>query len=341
MHFVILTFKASRRLFGDFKESEIQERGCNQNPAPLNEANKYVVHPYRKYFIQATHTYAANSLILSYFMMMDVLRAMHFGGSTSLSIQEFSIRLFPSSYELNSIFQEALFGSGPLPSDLSSDSALLLLTTILAEINTVLTVFHPFEELATVNLIGREPRPYLDPHLPFSLNNETTQAKRKLNGALDSWYNAYSQIIDPEILVLFYYCKLQLVFPNLQSLPILAGYPPRVARNTIPTSVLYKWIEQDLKKTGSDALKNAWLIIEARNSGNEAAPVWVPIAVFHAGLVVWSMIILDGETRSRGSLKVLAVFKMELEGMKWPCCRVMADVLGSLMKVVYSVPIGD
>jgi hypothetical protein len=127
----------------------------------------------------------------------------------------------------------------------------------------------------------------------------------------------------------------------LQSLPILAGYPPRVARNTIPKSVLYKWIEQDLKKTGSDALKNAWLIIEARNSGNEAAPVWVPIAVFHAGLVVWSMIILDGETRSRGSLKVLAVFKMELEGMKWPCCRVMADVLGSLMKVEYSVPIGD
>jgi hypothetical protein len=109
-------------------------------------------------------------------------------------------------------------------------------------------------------------------------------------------------------------------FPNLQNLPILAGYPPQVARNTTPASVLYKRIEHDLNTSGADALKYAWLIIEACNSKIEVAPVWVPIAVFHASLVVWSIIILDGETRSRGSLKVLAIFKMELEGMKWPSC---------------------
>jgi len=61
------------------------------------------------------------------------------------------------------------------------------------------------------------------------------------------------------------------------------------------------------------------MIIEAYNPGNEVAPVWVPIAVFHASLVVWSMINLDRETRGRSSIKVMAVFKMELEGMKWPC----------------------
>ena len=63
--------------------------------------------------------------------------------------------------------------------------------------------------------------------------------------------------------------------------------------------------------------------------------------MFYASLVVWSMIILEGDTRGRGSLKVLAVFKMELEGMKWPCCPVMADILDSLMKCEHNVPAGD
>lgn len=43
----------------------------------------------------------------------------------------------------------------------------------------------------------------------------------------------------------------------------------------------------------------------------------------------------------RGSLNLLAVFKMELEGMKWPCCPVMADALDSLMKGEHNVPAGD
>jgi hypothetical protein len=273
--------------------------------------------------------------------MIDIFRAIHFGGPTSLSLQEFSVGLSPSSHELNSIFRRAVFDPGALPADLTSDNALLLLTAILAEINTATTIFHPFEELAAFNDNGQTPVKYQNPHLPFSLTNETSLAKRKLSRALDSWHQHYSMIIDPELLVLFYFCKLQLVFPNLQNLPILAGYPPRVTRNTTPISVLYKRIEKDLKTSGADALKYAWLVIEAINSKNDVAPVWVPIAVFHASLVVWSMIILDGETRSRGSLKVLAVFRMELEGMKWPCCRVMADVLGSLMKGEHNVPLGD
>ena len=256
-------------------------------------------------------------------------------------MHEFSVRLFPSSYELNSLYRGVVFSSSSLPSDLSSDSALLLLTVILAEINTATTVFHPFQELPAVNRNGRTPKKYLNPHLPFSLNNETNQAKTKLNRALDAWHQAYSQIIEPETLVLFYFCKLQLLFPNLQNLPILAGYPPRVARNTTSTMLLYNRIEQDLKTTGTNALEYAWLIIEACNSGNEVAPVWVPIAVFYASLVVWGMITLDGEKRTLGSLKVLAVFKMELEGIKWPCCRVMADVLGSLMKGENNVPLRD
>jgi hypothetical protein len=272
--------------------------------------------------------------------MIDVFRAIHFGGPTSLSIQEFSIQLYPSSHELNSIFQQAVYGPGLLSSDLSSDNALLLLTAILAEINTATTVFHPFEELVAVTKNSQTPTKYFNPHLPFSLINETSQAKRKLNRALDSWHRAYAGIIEPDILVLFYFCKLQIVFPNLQCLPILAEYPPRVARNTTPMSVLWKRIRQDLS-SGADALKYAWFIIESCNSGSEETSVWLPIAVFHASLVVWIMIILDGETRGRGSLKVLAVFKMELEGMKWPCCRVMADVLGLLMKGEHTVPIPD
>jgi hypothetical protein len=63
--------------------------------------------------------------------------------------------------------------------------------------------------------------------------------------------------------------------------------------------------------------------------------------VFYASLVVWIMITLDGDTWGRGSLKVPAVFKMELEGTKWPCCSVMADVLEILMKGEHHVPAGD
>jgi hypothetical protein len=270
--------------------------------------------------------------------MMDVLRAMHFGGPTSLSIQEFSLRLSPTSYQLNSVLEMAVSGSGPLPADFSSNSALLLLIAILAEINTATTVFHPFEEL--VNMDGENQRhsKYSNPHLPFSVNTEASQAKRRLQRALDSWHQAYLDILEPELLSLYYFSRLQLVFPSLQYLPILAGYPPRVARNTTPTSVLYKRVKRDLK-TVADALKYAWLILESCNTEIEVTPPWFPIAVFHASLVVWIMIILDGESRTRGSLKVLAVFKVELETMKWPCCRVMADLLVNLMKGEHSMPI--
>jgi hypothetical protein len=82
-------------------------------------------------------------------MIMDVFRTTHFGAPTSLSPQEFSIRLSPSLYELNSVFKIATFDRGPLLSELSSDNALSLLTPILGEIYTATTEFLPFEELAT------------------------------------------------------------------------------------------------------------------------------------------------------------------------------------------------
>lgn len=104
--------------------------------------------------------------------------------------------------------------------------------------------------------------------------------------------------------------------------------------------MLWKRVRRDLG-SGTDALKHAWLVIESCTRGSGETSVWLPITVFYASLVVWSMIILDGETRGRGSLKVLAVFKMELERMKWPCCPVMADVLDSLMKGEQNVPAGD
>jgi len=82
----------------------------------------------------------------------------------------------------------ATFDRGPLLLELSSDNALLLLTTILGEIYTATTVFHPFEELATGDRNGQNPVKYLNPHLSLSLSNEASQAKRKLNRALNAWH---------------------------------------------------------------------------------------------------------------------------------------------------------
>jgi hypothetical protein len=216
-----------------------------------------------------------------------------------------------TSYELYSVYDMAMFGPGTLPADLSSDNALLLLIALLADINTATTVFEPLVELVAADTNNQIISNYSNPLLPFSLQNEATQAKKKLHGALDAWHRAYVTIIKPEVLALYYFSRLQLVFPNLQYLPILAGYYPRVVRNTTPNSVLYKRIQRNLVGE-SEALKYAWLILESCNSGCEVTPVWFPITVFYASLVVWIMVILSGETRSHGSLKVLAVFKMEL-----------------------------
>jgi hypothetical protein len=87
--------------------------------------------------------------------------------------------------------------------------------------------------------------------------------------------------------------------------------------------------------------KNPWQITESCTPGSGETSVWLPITVFHASLVARSTTILDGDTRGRGSLKVLAFFRMEPGGMKWPRCFEVADVLDSLIKGEHNVPAGD
>ncbi len=132
---------------------------------------------------------------------------------------------------------------------------------------------------------------------------------------------------------LFYFCKMYLALPSLQELPAIAGYSPRTSWNGTRNSVETNDVDSNLR-CNPDALKYAWRILECMGEQKDLAAVWIPIVLFYASLVIWRTISLQGLAERDGtnsSLRVLQLFKCELEQMQWPCCKTMANVLQSLM----------
>ena len=233
-----------------------------------------------------------------------------------------------STYEFQDIYRTfvASKGDSALPLDLvSPNDAFVLLLAILSDclcLQQSLGQIAPNAPTA-VKKNTRNPFSLLSPYA------ELARMRNALSSALDRWHSVFSVAMKPEILALFHYCRLYLSCFQLLDLPRLAGYKlvsPGRSSTRGPSITI-------------ESVSQAWLVLDnaaARyqaSSSQSLCPAWLPIIVFHAGLVLWARQKYgnDNENHAYGSTKILLLFRMELEQMTWPCCKGMAATLDRLM----------
>lgn len=168
-----------------------------------------------------------------------------------------------------------------------------------------------------------------NPFAPFSPRMELDRMEAQLSLALDKWHRWFHADASPENLALYHYARMYLSFHQLLSLPFIAGYTGRQQPMALSSIV----------SIPDEAVRQAWRVLDSaaarsqQSQTDHLCPIWLPIAVFHAGLVVWAQHSLCGAQLGAGygSARVLLAFKIELDGMPWPCCVEMAATLARLI----------
>ena len=154
------------------------------------------------------------------------------------------------------------------------------------------------------------------------------------------------------ILPLLHFSRLLLeVGPVFCVVPSLAGYVSE-EHETLPSSIPRPCTPHSIDiRFSEDAVQIAMEILEAVEADNTSraspgrseqrrlCPMWYPLAIFYAALVVWGRMRED-EAKNRlshtllPSRRVLRMFQAELEQFKdgWGCASKMAIVLNTLQR---------
>lgn len=275
------------------------------------------------------------------FVLIDLLRSIHYGIPPTFARSELLSHSISSNDDCNITYSNIVLDSRLPPPNSGLDGAFLTLIAVLSDIHTLSIVFHPlviaeqYKSEADGSAKSKSGITHFkNPYLPFSPENEQRQVNQKLQNALILWGQNYLGKVDNATTALFHFCKMYISLPSLPLLPDIAGYLPRSRDRDTIASHQRRIVDTDLTGGGSEALKHAWLILENVKQSESLAPVWLPIALFYASLVVWRMIgspAKSGQNGMHSSLLVLQLFKNELEQMRWPCCEVMAGTLKALM----------
>jgi hypothetical protein len=163
----------------------------------------------------------------------------------------------------------------------SQDDALLLLMAILSDLLYLRCSLGQVVRLATAK-IRQTPRH--NPFVPLSPHTELDRMESVLSLALDRWYETFHTRVPLEIMAFYHYCSMYLSCGQLLDFPQMAGYRPLKSE---PNSKI------DISVSGK-AVRQAWLVLDnaaARPkppSTDTLCPVWLPVMIFHAGLLVWA-----------------------------------------------------
>lgn len=261
--------------------------------------------------------------------LASIIQALHCDVSfNSFSSRELWARMPASAYGFQDIYRTLLESNkdSALPLDLvSPNDAFVLLLAILSD---CLCLQQSLGQIAGIAHTAMKQN-MRNPFTPLSGHAELARMRNALSSALDRWHALFGVAMAPEILALFHYCRLYLTCFQLLELPRLAGYklvsPSRSAAHGPSIT--------------SESVSQAWMVLDNAAARHEASssqslcPAWLPIIVFHAGLVLWARQKYgnDDENHAYGSTKILLPFRMELEQMTWPCCKGMAATLDRLM----------
>lgn len=125
-----------------------------------------------------------------------------------------------------------------------------------------------------------------------------------------------------------HYCRLYLSYPQILVLPRIVGYKGIDIGTDLGRLIV--------RTISYQSVQHTWRILDdaaTRPKLDLLCPMWLPIFVFHASLVVWAKqqfgTTLD--LNGYGSNMILLPCEVELEAMPWPCCKEMTDTLVRLM----------
>jgi len=275
---------------------------------------------------------------MSYQFLIDVVRAVHYNTSTQYSSSELFITMPASNHNFHDVYMQLVLEELPLPLNMTEqEDAVLILSALLSDIITIHKVFSGFD-LQSAELLSSQPSTsntlsVLNPFVPFSPFAENQRMLSQIFRSLDLWGERFKPIMSEDVLSLFYFCHMCLSFPQALLLPQLAEYEPAVVSSRGSRS------ELDLASVviSETAMRCAWLVVDHINierlPDRAACPVWLPVVTYITALVVWANLKSSSMSRSTyGTLKVLGLFKTELQQMPWPCCTEMAKNLDELMR---------
>lgn len=267
--------------------------------------------------------------------LWDILHALHSNLPLTVSSNEISTTMPSSTLAFRDVYQSLLQLSGTdserilsTMGNKSKEQAVLLLLAILSDSITIRRSLGNAANAvgAACAAVSRH-----DPFVPLSAHTELERMQRQLSQGLDRWYGNFRGSMTQDVMTLFHYCRLYLSCRAIPRLPSLAEYAlPSPSQAMAPSTLT------DMK-ISSQSLSYAWALLDASagypKAEYELCPAWMPIAVFHAALVVWANTSFSvGEDGNRHeSKRVLLAFRVELEAMHWPCCVDMAETLRRLM----------
>ena len=224
----------------------------------------------------------------------------------------------------------------PEPTNFQHVDPMLLLTAILSDVVAVRRSLVLGRQTGALHELSHEETPRLptrSDHPPDPVLSSASESERmieSLSESLDKWYLMFASG-SRQHLSLFYFCKLYLACPEIDWLPNAAGYPPGKSQQ-------YEAISMPLHgiSISGAAVDYSWEILEHNDTTDTTVqtycPIWRPLVVFLAALVIWAKIQQDSrQGRIGGRLKQLRAFRLELDQMSWPCCHEMSFVLDRLM----------
>ncbi|KAK5049567.1 hypothetical protein LTR84_004496 [Exophiala bonariae] len=270
--------------------------------------------------------------LIGCFWLINVLGSLHLDIASCLTTNEIEMHLSSLGIRFQRAYRSLLDEDAFVPPGLGSrEDAVLLLIAILCDFICLRRSLrrlarHVSQHLQQLNAVksGKPSavRTLYPPTLPHS---EYGRMVDQLSIALDKWELTFRIGRSPNDLALYFCCRLYISCPELTLLPRLAGYAPVVQRMGLsngPETI-------ETIELSDDSIGYAWSVLD---NTCDPYPIWSPVIVFLAALVVWTNITCPKTSSARtGSLKQILPFKLELDQMPWPCCSEMSLTLNRLV----------
>lgn len=269
--------------------------------------------------------------------LINIIQTIHFDLSVVLFTSKELCTPMPTSlFDFQDVYRVLLSGDKsayPLPpgrgGGLNSEDGLLLLMALMSDL---LYLRQSFERVShPMKSFDRGEIRY-NPFIPFTPYMEQDHMEARISLALETWHGWFEADTSSEVLALYHYSRIYLSFDRLLTLPSLSGYGGQDSTANLPDGI----------SITDEVVREAWRVLDSATARTEPTwatrlcPIWLPIVVFHAGLVVWAHHVLHTDASHRHaeneSVRVLQAFKVELDVMPWPCCTEMAATLGRLIE---------
>lgn len=269
---------------------------------------------------------------MSYFLVVDVVRAIHIRAMPCISTRELFMHMPCGNSSFNSVYGCLISGIGTLPTALrGNDDGLLLLAAICSDLLYADLISSNLARDVTLERIGFALGP--NAYIPLTPESEAMRVRHIFKDTLARWHQHFSKTVSADVMSFFYFCRLFVAVPELLYLPSYVGYPELALlrpRPTLPCGV------EDIC-ISDEAYNFAWLILDhtTRRTITEhdnKISIWLPVALFYAAITVWHRLKysrLSADFRA-GTLSCLKLFIAELRTLPWPCCATMSLIIEKL-----------